>query len=117
VKTKEIMFGGWKSVIKLIKFILLKDLKLCLIFVNKKLILNLVKQEILWHNKNVQLLKIWNKDLEFSAKELDLMLNNSSKIGIDLEKIKLQETKFPQNNSVKYLLMLISQLLMMNIKL
>jgi len=45
------------------------------------------------------------------------MLNNSSKIGIDLEKIKLQETKFPQNNSVKYLLMLISQLLMMNIKL
>jgi len=45
------------------------------------------------------------------------MSNNSSKTGIDLEQILLQETKYLVNNSVKFLLMSNSQLLMKNIKL
>jgi len=45
------------------------------------------------------------------------MLNNSSKTGIDLEQILLQETKYLVNNSVKFLLMSNSQLLNKNIEL
>jgi len=45
------------------------------------------------------------------------MLNNSSKTGIDLEQILLQETKYLVNNSVKFLLMSNSQLPNKNIEL